>query len=61
MFSPLISSVRLFRLRGKFLDYRACPKTIDCALMRTVLGQALAVFQAFSLEKPRILRLLSQN
>jgi hypothetical protein len=29
--------------------------------VRTVLGQALAVFQAFSLAKPRILSLLSQN
>jgi AraC-like DNA-binding protein len=29
--------------------------------VRTVLGQALAVFQAFSLAKPRILRLLSQK
>jgi hypothetical protein len=29
--------------------------------MRTVLGQVLAVFQAFSLAKPRILRLLSQK
>jgi hypothetical protein len=28
------------------------PKPIDCALIRTVLGQALAVFQAFSLAKP---------
>jgi hypothetical protein len=34
------------------------PKLIDCALTRTVLGQALAVFQAFSLAKPRISRLL---
>jgi hypothetical protein len=25
------------------------PKLIDCALTRTVLGQALAVFQAFNL------------
>jgi hypothetical protein len=37
------------------------PKLIDCSLTRTVLGQALAVFQAFSLVKPRISRLLSQN
>jgi hypothetical protein len=37
------------------------PKLIDCALTRTVLGQALAVFQAFSLAKLRISKLLSQN
>jgi hypothetical protein len=37
------------------------PKQIDCALTRTILGQARAVFQAFSLTKPRISRLLSQN
>jgi hypothetical protein len=37
------------------------PKLIDCALTRTVLGQSLAVFQAFSLAKPRISRLLSQK
>ncbi|MDR2069051.1 MAG: hypothetical protein LBP71_04195 [Spirochaetaceae bacterium] len=37
------------------------PKLIDCALTRTVLGQALAVFQAFSLAKLRISRKLSQN
>ncbi|MDR2029409.1 MAG: hypothetical protein LBP93_07720, partial [Treponema sp.] len=37
------------------------PKLIDCALTRTVLGQALAVFQAFSLAKLRNSRKLSQN
>jgi hypothetical protein len=47
------------------------PKLIDCALTRTVrtsgsMGQALAVFQAFSLAKLRIFRtcgprLLFQN
>jgi hypothetical protein len=37
------------------------PKLIDKALTRTVLGQALAVFQAFSLVKLRISKLLSQN
>jgi hypothetical protein len=37
------------------------PKLIDCALPRTVLGQSLAVFQAFSLVKLRISRLLSQK
>jgi hypothetical protein len=37
------------------------PKLIDCALTRTVLGQAFAVFQAFSFAKLRISRLLSQK
>jgi hypothetical protein len=37
------------------------PKLIDCALTRTVLEQALVVFQAFSLAKLRISRLLFQN
>ena len=37
------------------------PKLIDCALQRTVLGQVLAVFQAFSLTKLRISKLLSQK
>jgi hypothetical protein len=37
------------------------PKLIDCALTRMVLDQALAVSQAFSLAKLRILRLLFQN
>jgi hypothetical protein len=33
----------------KMLFLEPVPKLIDCALPRTVLGQALAVFQAFSL------------
>jgi hypothetical protein len=37
------------------------PKLIDYALTRMVLGQVLAVFQAFSLAKLRNLRLLSQK
>jgi hypothetical protein len=37
------------------------PKLIDCTLKRMVLGQALAVFQAFSLTKLRISKLLSQK
>jgi hypothetical protein len=37
------------------------PKLIDYALKRMVLGQALAVFQAFSLVKLRNSRLLSQK
>jgi hypothetical protein len=37
------------------------PKLIGCALTRTVLGQAFAVFQAFGLAKLRNLKLLSQN
>ncbi|MDR2305324.1 MAG: hypothetical protein LBE10_12170, partial [Treponema sp.] len=37
------------------------PKLIDCALTYTVLDRALAVSQAFSLAKLRILRLLFQN
>jgi hypothetical protein len=46
---------------GKALRVEPFPKPIDCALTRTVLGQARAVFQAFSLAKPRISRLLFQN
>jgi hypothetical protein len=37
------------------------PKLVNYALRRMVLGQALAVFQAFSLAKLRNLRLLSQK
>jgi transposase len=37
------------------------PKLIDSTLTRSVLGQALAVFQTFSLTKLQISRLLSQN
>jgi hypothetical protein len=37
------------------------PKLIDYALKRMVLGQAIAVFQVFSLAKLRNLRLLSQK
>jgi hypothetical protein len=37
------------------------PKLVDYALKRMVLGQALAVFQVFSLAKLRNLRLLSQK
>jgi hypothetical protein len=42
--------------------FEPVPKLIDCALTRTVLGQALAVFEAFGLPafiltKPRISRL----
>jgi hypothetical protein len=46
---------------GKTEVIEPVPKLIDCALTRTVLGQALAVFQAFSLAKLRISKLLSQN
>jgi hypothetical protein len=42
-------------------SYEPVPKLIDCVLKRTVLEQALAVSQAFSLAKLRILRLLFQN
>jgi hypothetical protein len=56
--SPVIS-----RQQPKFLNnsIEPVPKLIDCALTRTILGQALAVFQVFILAKLRSLRLLSQN
>jgi hypothetical protein len=41
--------------------YEPVPKLIDCAFKRTVLDQALAVSQAFSLAKLRILMRLFQN
>jgi hypothetical protein len=51
-------SRRLYRTavqkRGGMVLCDPVPKLIDCALTRMVLGQALAVFQAFSLAKPRI-------
>jgi hypothetical protein len=47
--------------RIKHLNHEPVPKLIDCALLRTVLGQALAVSQAFSLTKLRISKLLSQK
>jgi hypothetical protein len=50
-----------FPLSVKNLLSEAVPKPIDCALTRTVLGQALAVFQVFILAKLRSLKLLSQN
>jgi hypothetical protein len=43
------------------LLFELVPKLIDYALKRMVLGQALAVFQAFSLAKLRNLGLLSQK
>jgi hypothetical protein len=46
---------------GAGLLIEPVPKLIDCALTRAVLDQALAVSQAFSLAKLRILRLLFQN
>jgi hypothetical protein len=44
-----------------FCTVEPVPKLIDCALTRTVLDQALAVSQAFSLAKLRILRLLDKQ
>jgi hypothetical protein len=49
------------RSRQKADYIEPVPKLIDYALTRTVLGQAFAFFQAFSLAKLRILRLLSQK
>jgi hypothetical protein len=43
------------------LKQEPVPKLIDYALSRMVLGQAFAVFQAFSLAKLQNLRLLSQK
>jgi hypothetical protein len=48
-------------LTGKNIKSEPVPKLIDNALTRTVLGQTLADFQAFSLAKLRISRLLSQK
>jgi hypothetical protein len=57
-----ITSIHRSGTPSKFLVFlEPVPKLIDCALTRTILRQALAVFQAFSLTKPRISRLLSQN
>jgi hypothetical protein len=48
-----IDKVKFFQIS---LSIEPVPKLIDCALTRTVLGQAFAVFQAFSLTKLRISR-----
>jgi hypothetical protein len=44
---------RIFTLRF-FQKHEPVPKLIDYALTRTVLGQILAVFQAFSLAKRKV-------
>jgi hypothetical protein len=52
---------RFYGEKQKIIKNEPVPKLIDCALKRTVLKQAFAVFQAFSLAKLWILGLLSQN
>jgi hypothetical protein len=44
-----------------FLQIEPATKLIGLCATRTVLGQALAIFQVFSRAKPRISRLLFQK